>query len=150
MIVALALLGPVCFVVLWLFVTGLVAALGGWGALAERYAAPYGFEPERRLRFQNVVLRRFRLIPARYRGSMNVGLGAAGLHLVPVAVFRFRHPPLLVPWDAVTGCEDGSTLGVRWMDVTVRDAEPSLRFYGKLGDAVEEAWRRSSTTDDRR
>jgi hypothetical protein len=145
-----ALLGPLAFVLLWLFVTGLAAALGGWGRFAERCAAPDGYEPEQRLRFQTVLLRRFRWFPARYRGCMNVGTGAAGLHLAPLAIFRFRHPPLLIPWNAVVSCEDGSALGFRWMDVTVRDVEPTLRFYGRVGDAVEEAWRRSSPADDRR
>jgi len=150
LIVALALLFPACFAILWLLVTGLIAAAGGWGGLAERYAAPYGFEPERRLRFQTVLLRRLRWFPARYRGSMNVGLGTAGLHLAPLAVFRFHHPPLLIPWSAIAGCEDGSALGLRWMDVTVRDVEPTLRFYGRVGGAVEEEWRRASSADDRR
>ena len=138
------------FVAAWLLATALVARLGGWRELAERYEAPYGFEPERRLRFQSLVLRRVSWFPARYRGSVTVGLGTAGLALAPIAVFRFRHPPLLIPWTAIARCEDGSLLGFGWKDVAVRDVEPTLRFYGAVGDAVEAEWRRFAPPEDDR
>lgn len=135
-------LAVVAFPIIWMSVIAVVARIGGWRTLAERYEDTGSTEPERRYRFQSVVLRRVSFIPARYRGSVNIGIGAAGLFLRPVLVFRFQHPPLHIPWGAVASCEDGSLLGFRWVDVEVTDASPTLRFYGTVGDEVMEAWRR--------
>lgn len=135
-------IAPLCFVATWLLATAIVARIGGWRELAERYEAQDGAEPERRYRFQSVVLRRVSLFPARYRGSVHIGLGAAGIQLAPVFVFRFQHPPLLIPWPAITRCEAGALLGFGWHDVEVRDATPTLRFYGKVGEEIAAEWSR--------
>ena len=150
MVAVLAPLSLVLFVVLWMLVVAVVARIGGWRALAERYEDPGSAEPERRHRFQSVVLRRVALIPARYRGSVHIGIGAAGLFLTPVLVFRFQHPPLLIPWTAIARCEEGSLLGLRWVAVEVRDATPTLRFYGRMGEEVMADWRRATSEGDRR
>ncbi len=139
-------LAVVAFPVIWLSVVAVVARIGGWRALAERYEDTGSAEPEQRFRFGSVVLRRW--LPARYRGSVHIGLGAAGLFLTPLFVFRFQHPPLRIPWTAVARCEDGSLLGFRWVDVELKDESPTLRFYGKVGDEVTEAWRRSGAASD--
>jgi len=144
MTMVVALLAPLAFAATWILATGLISLLGGWHATADRYGAPDGFEvaPEQRLRFRSVLLRRLPLFPARYRGCVTISLTPVALHLAVLAVLRFRHPPLLIPWTAITGCEEGSALGFRWTDVEVRDADPIFRFYGSTGDAVAREWRR--------
>lgn len=134
------------FVVSWLLITGLVSVLGGWRALAERYQAPDGFdvEPEERFRFRNILLRRLPWFPARYRGCVTLSLSSAGLHLAILFVFRFHHPPLLIPWSAIVRCEEGSLLGFRWTEVEVRDADPLIRIYAGAGAAVAAEWRRQA------
>jgi hypothetical protein len=144
MATVLALVSPVAFVAIWLLTTGLISMIGGWHSLADRYAAPDGFEiaPDQRFRFRSIVLRRLPWFPARYRGCVTVSLITAGCHLAVLVVFRYRHPPLLIPWSAITSCEDGSFLGLRWTDVAVRDADPVIRIYAGAGAAVAAEWRR--------
>lgn len=146
MTTVVALVAPLAFVVIWLLVTGLLSLIGGWHSLADRYAAPDGFdaEPEQRLRFRNIVLRRLALFPARYRGCVTVSLAPGGLHLAVLFVFRFRHPPLLIPWTAIVRCEESSLLGFRWTDLEVRDADPVIRIYAGAGAAVANEWRRQA------
>lgn len=144
MTTVVALVAPLAFVVIWVLTTGFISMIGGWHALADRYGAPDGFEvePEQRLRFRSILLRRLPWFPARYRGCVTISLTPAGCHLAVLFVFRFRHPPLLIPWSAMARCEEGSLLGFRWTDVEVRDADPVIRIYAGAGAAVANEWRR--------
>jgi hypothetical protein len=152
MATVLALVSPVAFVAIWILTTGLISRIGGWHGVAERYGAPDGFEvePEQRLRFRSILLRRLPWFPARYRGCVTVSLAPVGLHLAVLVFFRFRHPPLLIPWTAIAGCEEGSAFGFRWTDVAVRDADPAIRIYGGAGAAVAAEWRRLGPAGDAR
>jgi len=133
---------PFFFVGIWLLAIGLLAAVGGWRSLAASYAAPEGFEPEpeNRYRFRSIQLRSGFLLRSNYRGSMTVGLTSQGLYLVPFVLFRFLHKPLLIPWTAITDCDEGSFLWMQWIDMTVRD-RPVIRVYGAVGDAAWGQWR---------
>jgi hypothetical protein len=146
MTVLIAVLAPLLFVVIWILVTGILSYIGGWHALADRYAAPEDVDvtAEQRFRFRSILLRRIPLVPARYRGCVTISLTSAGCHLAVLFVFRFRHPPLLIPWTAIVRCEEGSLLGFGWTDVEVRDADPVIRIFGGPGQAVAEEWRRRS------
>jgi hypothetical protein len=79
---------------------------------------------------------------ARYGSSVTVSLAPGGLHLAMPAIFRFRHPPLLIPWIAIKQCEEGSFFGFRYTAVEVRDADPVIRIFGSAGEAVAAEWRR--------
>jgi hypothetical protein len=144
------LLVPVAFVAIWLLAMALASRLGGWHALADRFAAPEGFAvaPEQRLRFRSIVLRRLPLFPARYSGCVTVGLTSVGLYLGVLAILRFRHPPLLIPWNAIRQCEEDAFLGLHWTDVEVRDADPVIRVVGAAGEAVAQEWRRAGPGGD--
>jgi hypothetical protein len=146
MTTVLVILAPLAFVVIWILTTGFIATLGGWHSLADRYAAPDGFAvaPDQRFRFRSIFLRRLPWFPARYRGCVTVSLTPAGLHLAVLVVFRFRHPPLLIPWTAIVRCEQGAFLGFGWTDVASRDADPVIRIYAGAGAAVAEEWRRQA------
>jgi hypothetical protein len=75
---------------------------------------------------------------------VTLSLSSAGLHLAILLVFRFHHPPLLIPWSAIVRCEEGSLLGFRWTEVEVRDADPLIRIYAGAGAAVAAEWRRQA------
>ncbi len=72
---------------------------------------------------------------------MTLGLAVEGLYLAPLGVFRFLHPPLLIPWSAIAECEDGSFLWWRWTDVHLRDGGPRVRLYGQLAESAADLWR---------
>lgn len=76
------------------FVIILIARIGGWDRLAQHYPAPASL-PEMSI----FRLRSLKVGQAYYRSVMKVGVGRAGLYLVPVFFFRAAHPPLLIPWS---------------------------------------------------
>ena len=39
---------------------------------------------------------------AGYHNCLTIGCSHQGLYLATMSLFRFRHPPLLVPWDEIT------------------------------------------------
>lgn len=78
--------------VIWIAVNALTALCSGWVGLAGRFAAreaPVG----ERFRMQSVTLGLF----GSYRNCVNVTVGPAGLHLVPMILFRFAHPAVADP-----------------------------------------------------
>ena len=84
------------FVALWLLVGGALTQLGGWPTLARYYRAKGPRPPGQRLREQVVGMGVVsehgitRLIPT-----------LAGLYIYSHLLFRFRRPPLLIPWDQI-------------------------------------------------
>jgi hypothetical protein len=144
-----ALLAPLAFVAVWLLVTGLLSLIGGWHALADRYAEPDGFDVEvsERFRFRSISLRQPPWFPASYRGCVTIAVTPGGLYLAVLFFFRFRHPPLLIPWTAIVRCEEGTFLGFGWTDVEVRDADSVIRIFGGPGAAVAQRWRTAKGGD---
>jgi hypothetical protein len=126
----------------WFGVVWWMAAIGGWLDLAGKYAAPEGFEvkPAERFRFRSLQLRTRALFRANYIAMMKIGLTSDGLYLIPSVLFRFRHPPLLIPWAEITECRPGSFLWVQWIDITLRPG-PVIRLYGRVGNAAWSDWR---------
>ncbi len=78
---------PAFFAVFW----GLSLA-GGWRRLAADYAA-HEKPPGDFRRFQAVRLRW-----VGYNGCLTIGVCREGLYLAVWPIFRFCHPPLLIPW----------------------------------------------------
>lgn len=93
---ALWIIFPVYFVTLWLFVLAVISSLGGWTTLAKRFLnrRPFlGFT----LKGQNAHMRWV----AGYSRCLTIGSGPEGLYLAMMPLFRFRHPPLLIPWSEI-------------------------------------------------
>ena len=88
-------LGLMLVVGLWLFIGAVVARIGGWRALAARYPARER-PPGRELRGQVVGF-----AAARERGLTILVPGEAGLYLYTTALFRFRRPPIMLPWREI-------------------------------------------------
>jgi hypothetical protein len=120
---------------IWVAVTMLIAVLGGWGSLAERFSArepPLG----ETLRMQSLS---FGLL-GNYREAINVTVGPPGVHLVPIVLFRLGHRPLLIPWREVAECTQSGTLLWKRTTLVLRNDDRRLRFAGRAGDAILRAW----------
>lgn len=78
------------------------AKAGGWSSLAALYATDR--QPEGPVyRSQTVELGGL----VRYRRSLTVSTSAEGLYLALPTWFYAKHPPLLIPWEAVVRVEKG-------------------------------------------
>jgi hypothetical protein len=136
---------PVFFAGMWLFVTGLIATLSGWSSLGIRFReAPDAPAPTaRRFGMASVDLVNSALpLPMSYNNCIVLGLGDAGIHLRTWLPFRFRHPPLLIPWAQVESCTFGRFFFRRAAVLQVRGTGTRIRIYGTPGQAVAEGWER--------
>ena len=86
---------PFAFVGLWLLISTILSELSGWRRLADRFAA--GSRPSgKRLRRQVTAVGL-----TGENGVTGLILTPEGLYLYTHPLFRFRRPPLLVPWPEV-------------------------------------------------
>lgn len=134
---------PLFFSAMWLGITGLLAEVGGWSELARLYREPEGVvrAPVQSFRMATLDLRRgWFPLPANYSNCMIVEVAQAGLHLRPWRPFRFRHPPLLIPWTHIEQIEPGYVLFFRVLKVAPRGVETRIRLYGGPASAVEQVW----------
>jgi hypothetical protein len=138
---------PVFFAAMWLGITSLLAELGGWRELARLYAEPEGTvrAPAQRFSMASLDLRRgWFPLPVNYSNCMVVEVAPAGLHLRPWLPFRFRHPPLLIPWPAMERVQMGTFLFFRILTISPRGVGIRLRLYGGPARAVEQVWQQAA------
>jgi hypothetical protein len=86
---------PVAFVAMWIGVAAALAHLNGWPRLAAVYRA-------RRPRSGRCFLPAGGKIgDVWYRGCLTIYTSREGLYLSVWPIFRFREPPLFIPWADV-------------------------------------------------
>ena len=92
----LAAILPVYFLCLWLLVAAITSFIGGWYSLAKVYRTrvPLNGTKWRRQSGQMRWL-------ANYNRVLALGTSPEGLYLGCMFLFRFMHPPLLVPWSEI-------------------------------------------------
>lgn len=88
---------PICFVALWCFVNWMLAQLGGWARLAEKYP---GSPTPTGTKFCG---QSGRVGYARYNGILTIHTSPEGLHVAVMILFRIGHPPMLIPWTEIHG-----------------------------------------------
>jgi hypothetical protein len=97
LILVVALIGfPLVFIGFWIVVTRLLSRLGGWGRLAERYAA--GGLPD-----DGRILRRVTGMfgMTRYSRVLTVITTDTGIYIDIRRIYRSGHPPLFIPFSAM-------------------------------------------------
>jgi hypothetical protein len=93
---ALWIIIPCYALALWLLVSAVISFTGGWATLATRFRLKVPFMGGR-WTGQSGQMRWI----ASYGNCLTVGGNAQGLYLATMLLFRFRHPPLLIPWEEV-------------------------------------------------
>lgn len=94
------------FPLMWCFVVWLLSQVGGWSALAQRYAA--GDRPVSGEAHKSVT----GMVGATsYRNILTLHLNEDGFFIEPMALFRIAHPRLFIPWQEVT---DRSIVTLLW------------------------------------
>lgn len=97
---AILLLNAAILLVLCGLLPAVGAVVGGWRALAPRFATNRPLPPGASW----FVSARFG--PINYLGSVAVASLPEGLYLARLPVFRLLHPPILVPWSELRGTGD--------------------------------------------
>jgi hypothetical protein len=129
---------------MWTFIMVLLSELGGWRALARRYPAPEGAPRDavRTFRMASIDLRRGALpLPVNYSNCAKIAVTPAGLHLGVMVFFRFRHPPLLIPWTQIGRLQPGRLLFWRTLTLHPESTGIRIRMMGEPAAAVAEVAR---------
>jgi hypothetical protein len=93
---AFAAIFPIYFFCLWLLVGATFSIIGGWFSLAKVYRTQMEFDGAK-WRMQSGRMRGL----ANYNHVLTIGVSPQGLYLASMFLFRFMHPPLLVPWSEI-------------------------------------------------
>jgi len=119
LLVALAVAGfAVVFAGLWSVVCYVLAQVGGWSALAERYRAAAPPVGTRHAVVHGAVG------AVEYKGSLTVSIGPEGFRLSVSRLLKPGHPDLFIPWAAVTARADRKFL--RWESVRLTIGQPAV------------------------
>jgi hypothetical protein len=111
----LALGFPVVFVSMWFGVGAVLAEMSGWPELARRF--PGGIRPKGQRLSRQVV----KIGSVNENGVTGIVVCAAGLYLDTMFLFRFRRPPVMVPWDSVRYTTERRFLWYRWYEFDLGD-----------------------------
>jgi hypothetical protein len=87
---------PVYFVTLWLLVGAIISFVGGWFSLSKLYRTRVPFNGAK-WGGQSGQMRWL----ANYNNVLTLGVSQQGLYLASMFLFRFMHPPLLIPWSEI-------------------------------------------------
>ena len=129
------------FVVLWCGILKLVGKIGPWYQLAQQFHA-IGEPMGTTYRFQSL---RFGM-KAKYNGVITAIVSPRGLYLRPWFMFRIGHPPILIPWQAVTSLKEGQFI-LPYGRLTIG---PPVNVEMTIGSRLLDAIQRSSYWQQRR
>lgn len=132
------------FVALSMGIMALLAQVGGWSELAALYREPEGMvrQPVQSFGMASLALRRgWFPLPVNYSSCAIVDVAAAGLHLRTWRPFRFRHPPLFIPWEQMESMVPGRMLFFSILTIRPRGVGTQISLWGGPAKAVEAAYR---------
>jgi hypothetical protein len=93
---AFAAIFPIYFLCLWFLVATIISLVGGWYSLARVYRTQVPFNGTK-WRMQSGQMRCL----MNYNNVLTLGVSPEGVYLASMFLFRFLHPPLLVPWSEI-------------------------------------------------
>lgn len=91
-----SLLGLAYVLCFWLLIGAIISFVGGWFSLAKVYRTQVPFNGAK-WRMQSGKMRWL----MNYNNVLTIGASPQGLYLASMFLFRFLHPPLLVPWSEI-------------------------------------------------
>ena len=90
------LLIPALLLSMWGLFSAGVSWIGGWSALSRIYRTQIQFVGAKWM-MQSAQMRWW----MNYNNILTLGVNPQGLYLAVLFLFRFRHPPLLIPWSDI-------------------------------------------------
>jgi hypothetical protein len=125
---------PIYFLAMWCSVCALLSWIDGGTALAKRFRLRSAFIGER-WRYQSGQMRWH----VNYGNCLTVGCSPKGLYLATMPLFKFRHPPLLIPWEEISVTRR-RFLFLNWVRFELgQELRIPLSIRTKLGEKVRAA-----------
>lgn len=84
------------FLSLWVLVGAIGSLIDGWFSLSRVYRTQAPFDGAK-WSMQSGQMRWL----TNYNKVLTIGVGPQGLYLATMFLFRFMHPPLLIPWSEI-------------------------------------------------
>jgi hypothetical protein len=123
---------PLYLLAIWLLVSATTSYIGGWASLAYKFRLHEPFMGQS-WSGESCLMRWF----SRYGMCLTIGCNDQGLYLAMMPLFRFMHPPLLIPWDQISI----SRLQIMFFDFVRfslgRDLDIPLYVRAKLADKLK-------------
>ena len=125
---------PIYFLSLWLLVGATISFVGGWFSLAKVYRTRVAFNGAK-WKMQSGQMRWL----ANYNNVLTLGVSQQGLYLASMLLYRFMHPPLLVPWSEIKVRRSKGWF-FEYVTLTMRhELAIPLRIRGKLAAKLRES-----------
>lgn len=130
----------------WCAIIALVSALGGWHRLARMFPAEQTSfrisDPDAARYYFASMSMGPPYFPTNYGSCLTIAVGNAGIELRVALPFRFLHPPLLIPWNAIECCERDRYL---WCFQCTRlqliSVPHPLCIYGRAAQDIYDRWK---------
>lgn len=128
------------FTAVWLFVCFILARVGGWEKLARAYRYDGTFNGKR-WRFRSCKMNGY----VNYNNCLTFSANPSGLYIDILPLFRFHHPPLLIPWSDIREKKDKGFV-FSYLELTFA-AVPNvrLRLLESLGEKLLDAARQQQS-----
>lgn len=123
------------FIAGWVSVLYLIALASGWDSLAKRFRFKGRFYGEI-FSFRSARMRFY----VHFGNCLDIGADESGLYLAVFPIFRFGHPPLLIPWSEVSviSGENGVIFKKRELRLGRAESIP-LRISSSLADSLHQS-----------
>jgi len=109
----LAVLLPVVFVAMWAGVLAMLSHMSGWSQLAALYRA------QRPPAGRCILMSGGKIGDVWYRGCLTIYTSDQGLYVSVWPIFRFREPPLFIPWSAIRNRRQTRWLWTRMIEFDI-------------------------------
>ena len=126
---------------LWIFISGLLAVLGGWSSLATKFCADRPLQGESFGWVSGSM--GFEFFAVNYGGCLRVTTGSVGLGLSVFPLFRAFSPPLLIPWREIRSVEGKRILFSSYTVIRLRNHWSTIKIRGKAGDHIQKSFARA-------
>ncbi len=124
------------FVVMWVLILGVLAVLGSWRELGQRFRSGSKIDGER-YRFVSGSLGKG-YFPVNYSSCLFVTANRSGFELSILFLFRVFHPRLFIPWSSVESVRREKHWFFNYTAVYLHGFSKRLLLSGRVGQRILE------------
>lgn len=129
-----AVIFPIYFLAVWFMVGAVLSFIGGWFSLAKVYRTQVAFNGAK----WRMCSGQMRWL-VNYNNVLTIGVSQQGLYFASMFLFRFMHPPLLVPWSEIKVRRSKGWVFEYVILTMGRELAIPLRIRGNLAAKLQES-----------